>query len=197
MERVTRSPRSTWRLEGRQERRSSYQWLNILLSWSSTQLIFTLLTSTNVWETPNQTLSQISFKAQTMELSLLPTSWQIILIYQQLRNISRAYLMLTQTWLRVYISQSPSHIWRSLDSLTKSIRTSSPPISLKVFSKKPTCSKMLCWPQNLASSKHLQNQTWRWSGWTSGISRVVLWQRTLSIVTSTLEDSLLPSKVPT
>ena len=46
------------------------------------------------------------------------------------------------------------------------------------------------------SSKHLQNQTWQWSGWTSGIPRVVLRQRTLSIIASTLEDSLLPSKVP-
>ena len=121
----------------------------------------------------------------------------MISIYQQLRNISRAYKMLTQTQLRVCISQSPSYIWRSLNSYTKSIRMSFPLIILRVFSKKPTCSKMLSWPQNLVLSKHLRNQTWQWSGWTSEIPRAVFWQRTLSIVTSTLDDSLLPSKIPT
>ena len=131
-----------------------------------------------------------------MELSSLPTNLQMISIYQQLRNISRIYKILIQTQLKACIFQSPSHIWKSLDFHTKLIKTLYSLTLLKAFSRKLTSSMVSCWPQNLMSSKCLLNQTWWWSGWTSGIPRVVLWWRISSIVTSTSDVSSLPSKIP-
>ena len=77
------------------------------------------LTSTNVWKIPNQTFLQISFDLMSMESSLQQTNLLVISIYQQLRNTWKTFKILIQIPLRVLVSPSLNHIWRSLDFYTR------------------------------------------------------------------------------
>ena len=117
--------------------------VNKCLKNSKSDIITDFIRSTN-----NEIIITINKPANNLNLST---------IEKYLKNIQNVIL----TRSRALVFQSPSCIWKSLDFHTKSIRTLSPLTLLKMFSRKPTSSTVSHWPQNLMSSKHLLNQTWR------------------------------------